>query len=277
MKKEQTPLGIIAGSGALPRALIATCQAQHRPVFVLALSGQAAPDILNDVPGAFIRLGSVGRAIRLFRRQGIRDITFIGGVRRPSVAEIRPDWKAFTMLVRVGFRLLGDDNLLRIILSEAEKLGFHVWGIDELLPKLLANEGVYGQIIPTKRDYADIERGIEVAKALGRVDVGQGAIVQQGLVLSVEGIEGTAKLIERTASLKRKGGGGVLVKVAKPQQDRRIDLPTIGPKTVQSIADSGLKGIAVESGSALLVEVEQMVALADKLGIFIVGVSCRKH
>ena len=273
MKKKTTPLGIVAGNGSLPRALIESCRKADRPVFVLALAGQADPSVLNDVDGQFIRLGAVGHAMRLCRKIGIKDVVFIGGVRRPSLAEIRPDWKAIRMLFRVGFRLLGDDNLLKIILSEAEKQGFHVLGIDSVMPELLATEGIYGRIKPDKADRADIAQGFRVAKLLGRADVGQAVIVQHGLVLAVEGIEGTAALIKRTAALKRKGGGGVLVKVAKPQQDRRVDLPTVGPDTVRAVAKAGLKGIALESGSALIVRRDEMIRLADRLKVFVMGVS----
>ena len=274
MKKQTTPLGIVAGNGSLPEALIESCRKNGRPVFVLALKGQADPSILKGINGQFIRLGAVGQAIRLCRKAGVKDIVFIGGVRRPSLAEIRPDWKAVRMLFRVGFRLLGDDNLLKIILSEAEKQGFHVCGIDSVMPELLATEGTYGRVKPDKSDRADVAQGIRVAKLLGQADVGQAVIVQHGLVLAVEGIEGTAALIKRTADLKRKGGGGVLVKVAKPQQDRRVDLPTIGPDTVRAVHKAGLKGIAIESGSALIVRRDEMIHLADRLKIFVMGVSC---
>ena len=115
-------------------------------------------------------------------------------------------------------------------------------------------------------------RGFDVAKILGQADVGQAVIVQHGLVLAVEGIEGTAALIRRSATLKRKGGGGVLIKVAKPQQDRRVDLPTIGPDTIQALYDAGFKGVAVEAGSALIAGMDQVISLANKLGIFVMGV-----
>lgn len=276
MTKKQTTLGLIAGSGSLPLSVIDACRKAKRPVFVLGLKGHASADILSDSKGDFIRLGAIGKAIRLLKKNGVREIVFIGAVRRPSVAEIMPDLKALSMLVKVGFQLLGDDNLLRILVAEANKQGFEVIGVDSIVPELLAQEGVYGRIEPNKQDRLDIARGVEVAKTLGQVDVGQAVIVQRGLVLSVEGIEGTAELIKRTAKLKRKGGGGVLVKVAKPQQDRRVDLPTIGPATVQAVYDAGLKGIAVESGAALLAESGKMIALADKLGVFVMGVSCKR-
>ena len=276
MTNTQTTLGLIAGGGSLPFAVIDACRQAKRPLFVLALKGHAQADILTEVNGEFIRLGSIGKAIRLLKKNGVKEIVFIGGVRRPSISELMPDLKALSMLIKVGFRLLGDDSLLRILVAEANRQGFDVVGVDKIVPELLAIEGVYGQVKPDKQDMLDIERGIEVAKTLGQVDVGQAVIVQHGLVLSVEGIEGTAELIKRTGPLKRKGNGGVLVKVAKPQQDKRVDLPTIGPATVQAVYDAGLKGIAIESKAALVAESDKMMALADKLGIFVMGVSCNR-
>ncbi len=271
-------LGIIAGNGALPRGLIKACQAEKRPYFVVGLKGHADRDLLSGgVPGAFVRVGSVGKTVRLLKQNKVQDVVFIGGVRRPSVAEMMPDIKGWLFLMRMGFRLLGDDSLLRAIVGEAERHGFQVVGVDSIMPSLLVQKGVYGSASPDKGDVKDIAQGYRVAKLLGQADVGQAVIVQRGLVLSVEGIEGTAALIKRTADLKRKGNGGVLVKVSKPQQDKRMDLPTIGPQTVQAVYDAGLKGIAVEAGGTLLVDAEQTVALADKLGIFVVGIEGEHH
>lgn len=266
-------LGIVSGNGALPRCLIEACRAAKRPFFVVALKGHATEASFPEkTPLAWVRVGAIGQVVRLFKKEKVQDIVFIGGVRRPSLAEIFPDFKGACLLARLGFRLLGDDSLLRAIVGEAERHGFRVVGIDALMPSLLVHSGVYGTAVPDKKDMADIDRGFSVAKLLGQADVGQAVIVQRGLVLSVEGIEGTATLIRRTKELKRKGGGGVLVKVSKPQQDRRMDLPTIGPDTVQAVFDAGLKGIAVESGGTLMVEAEKTVALADKLGVFIIGI-----
>lgn len=273
-KKRFDKLGIVAGSGVLPAALIKACRNQGRDFFVLALKGHTDAALLpTDIPMRWIRLGAVGTGFREMKKQGVRDIVLIGGVRRPSVAELRPDFRGLAFLARAGMRALGDDGLLKAVIKEIETDGFKVVGIDEIMPSLLAPHGVFGTVKPTQADETDIKRGVEVAQALGRADVGQAVIVQQGLVLAVEGIEGTAALIQRTASLKRKGGGGVLIKMAKPQQDRRIDLPTIGVQTVQSIHEAGFKGIAVQAGAVLVAELEKTVRMADKLGIFIVGVS----
>ncbi len=266
-------LGIIAGSGSLPASLIRSCQQTGRPFCVVALKGHANPDLLPaGVPVKWIRPGAVGTGFAEMKRQKVQDIVLIGGVRRPSVKELCPDLRGLKFFAKVGMKALGDDGLLRAVIAEIESEGFKVVGIDEIMPSLLAGAGTMGKHKPTTEDKMDIERGVQVAKTLGQVDVGQAVIVQQGLVLSVEGIEGTGALIARTASLKRKGGGGVLVKVSKPTQERRIDLPTIGPDTVRSMASAGFKGIAVESGSVLVAEVQKTIALADELGIFLEGV-----
>jgi len=277
MTQNQTTLGIIAGSGSLPKSLICACQKAKRPVFVIALKGHADKQILTGVQGAEVRVGAVGKMIRLFHQNKVQEVVLIGGVRRPSVAEIMPDWKALCILCRVGFKLSGDDSLLKVLVSEASRNGFNIRGVDDIMPELLAPEGVLGAISPSDKDKVDIERGIQVAKALGKVDVGQAVIVQRGLVLSVEGIEGTAELIKRSGPLRRKGGGGVLVKVAKPQQDRRVDLPTVGPDTVRAVYQAGFKGIAVEAGASLIADAEQMIREADRLHIFVVGITCKKN
>ena len=148
-----------------------------------------------------------------------------------------------------------------------------VKGIHEVMPDLLVKEGILTRHKPSKRDKEDIRRGVEAALALGRLDIGQAVVVQQGLVLGVEGIEGTDELLRRCRDYRRKGGGGVLVKLRKPQQDMRIDLPTIGPRSVERAHESGLEGLVIHAGNGLMVDEEETVALADKYGMFIIGVN----
>lgn len=272
---EETPkkLGIIAGSGALPGALIQHCLETKRPFFVLALKGHAEIEQLpTGIPICWIRPGAVGKGFHLLKKQGVEEIVLIGAVRRPSIAELCPDLRGMAFFARLGFKVLGDDSLLRAVVQEIESEGFKVRGIHELMPHLLMPVGILGRVSPEKNDWTDIARGVKTAHLLGEADVGQSVIVQQGIVLSVEGIEGTKALIERTKPLKRKGEGGVLVKMVKPGQEKRADLPTIGPETVQSVYEAGLKGIAAEADGVLIVEGETMIQKADALGIFIVGV-----
>ena len=266
-------LGIIAGAGALPHALIEACERMKRPFFVLGLKGHANPKEYDKaLPMAWVRLGAIGKAFRLMKKNKVEEIVMIGAVKRPSFVGLFPDIRAMKAIMHFKKKALGDDGLLRGIAKEIESEGFTVVGIDSILPHLLAKEGVYTRAVPHTKDQMDIRRGIEVAQLLGKADVGQSVIVQQGLVLAVEGIEGTDALIRRSAELKRKGDGGVLVKMTKPQQDRRMDLPTIGPATVQAVKNAGFVGIAIQAGGVLISQSEQTVKLANQLGIFIVGV-----
>lgn len=270
---QQPTIGIIAGNGILPVTLASYLVKNKQPVVVLALKGHADKTLFpSNVLVKEVRLGAVGTTFKLLKKYNVHQVVFIGGVKRPSFSEIRPDFKGLSLLAKLSFKALGDDGILRFVIKEVEKQGFSVTGIHEIMPELLVPAGILTIKKPLKKDSVDIQRGFEVAKLLGQADVGQACIVQQGLVLSVEGIEGTKALIERTKQLKRKGSGGVLVKVLKPQQEKRIDMPTIGPNTVQSIYDAGLKGIAVEEGAVLLAEADKTIHLANKLGIFIVGV-----
>jgi UDP-2,3-diacylglucosamine hydrolase len=265
-------LGILAGSGELPLRVIDACRAQGRPVFVLAVEGAAHPEHFAGVPHASIRLGAGAEALRLLRENQVEELVMAGPVSRPGLASIRPDWRAAKFLARIGLRALGDDGLLGAIIKEFELEGFRVVGVHELLDSLLAPEGPLGSIEPDAEARADIARGLEVARALGAVDVGQAVVVQQGIVLGLEAAEGTDALIERAGRLRREGAGGVLIKIAKPGQERRADLPTVGIATVEAAACAGLRGIAVEAGMALVVDRGAVAAAADRAGLFVIGI-----
>jgi hypothetical protein len=177
------------------------------------------------------------------------------------------------ILARLGLRRHGDDQLLRLIVEELEREGFRVVGADTLIADVLAPEGPMTALAPDADALRDIALGIEVAGRLGDLDIGQAAIVQQGLVLGVEAVEGTDALIARCAGLKRAGRGGILVKVKKPGQERRADLPTIGPHTVRLAAETGIAGIAVQAGHCLIIERAEVIAAADRAGLFVIGVA----
>ena len=196
----------------------------------------------------------------------------IGRVRRPSLFELKPDWFALKAVTKIGISMVGDDTLLTGIGKVMEEeIGVRVIGAQDIFADLLTPEGQLGRIAADADAEKDIQRGLVVAKTLGTVDVGQSVVVQQGLVLGVEAIEGTDALIARCASLKREGLGGVLVKTAKPQQDNRYDLPTIGPDTIAAAIKAGLRGIVIEAGRSFLVEREKTIAMADEANIFILG------
>jgi len=266
------PLGIIAGSGGLPRRLIESCRAAGRDVFVLAIEGEADRAAVETVPHAWCRIGRAAAALELLRANAVGELVLAGGVRRPSLAGLRPDWRALRLLTRIGYRALGDDGLLRAVVKELEREGFRVIGADQLLGEASLPEGPLGLVRPDADALADIAHGLRLARAIGALDIGQAVVVQQGLVLGVEAIEGTDGLLRRCGALRRDGPGGVLVKTEKPGQERRADRPTIGPQTVILAAESGLRGIAAEAGATLVLDRDEVVRLADRAGLFVFGV-----
>jgi DUF1009 family protein len=266
-------LGIIAGSGGLPGRLIDDCRKKGRDVFVVALEGETDEETVSRAAHAWCRIGAAAKVLKLLRANGVTDVVYAGGVRRPSLAAIRPDWRAAKFFAKVGYRMLGDDGLLSAIAKEMEIEGFRVVGAHELLDDSTAvPEGPLGRLKPDTEAEGDIVRGLEIARALGALDIGQAVVVQQGLVLGVEAIEGTDALLRRCAGLRRAGAGGVLVKVEKPGQDARIDRPTIGPQTVRLAAEAGLRGIAAQAGATLLLDRDEVVRAVDAAGLFLVGI-----
>ena len=265
-------VGIVAGGGGLPRRLVDACQQAGREVFVLALEGAADQETVANVPHAWCPIGAAGRGLALLRENNVRELVLAGGVKRPSLVSLRPDWRAAKFFARVGYRALGDDGLLSAVVAELEREGFRVIGPDQVLRAGLAAEGPFGRISPDAQTMADIAYGARIARALGGLDIGQAVIIQQGLVLGVEAIEGTDELIRRCSALRREGPGGVLVKVEKPGQEQRADRPTIGPQTVALAAETGLRGVAVEAGATIVVDRDEVVDAADRAGLFVVGI-----
>lgn len=266
------PLGIIAGRGNLPARVAEQARAAGREVFVLALTGQAEPEAVAPYPHAWVRLADGKTALKELRGAGVEELVFAGAVKRPSLLSLRPDRRAAGFLTRIGWRALGDDSLLSAIVAEFEAEGFRVIGADEIWGNGRMPAGALTAAKPDTAAWRDIRRGVEVVQALGAVDVGQGCVVQQGIVLAVEAIEGTDAMLARAADLRRDGPGGVLVKLAKPEQDRRIDLPTVGPDTIACAIGAGLRGLAVEAGGGLILERQAMVAAADEAGLFVYGI-----
>jgi hypothetical protein len=266
------PLGIVAGGGSLPRRLVELCQSSGRGAFVVAVEGHTDPATVAGADHLWIRMGQSEKAIRALKQAGARELVLVGAVKRPSMTELRPDRMTFKFLARIGFNSLGDDGLLGAVVKALEAEGFRLRGIEEFLQDLLAEEGCFGRYQPDEAAWRDIRRGIDVVRAMGAADVGQATVIQDGLVLGVEALEGTDALLARCGPLRRAGPGGVLVKLRKPGQERRADLPTIGVTTVQGAAAAGLRGIAVEAGGTLVVDVPAVTAAADGAGLFIIGI-----
>jgi DUF1009 family protein len=261
-------LGIVAGAGVLPGLLAAACRTDARPFYVLGLSGFADVAQLGQEPDAWLRLGDAGQGFELLRVAGVTEVVMAGAVKRPKLSDLRPDLKTAAFFARIAGRAFGDDGLLRAVIDEIEREGFRVVGADQVLTTLLAPDGVLGFYAPDAAATHDIAVGAAAAHQLGRDDVGQAVVVHEGVVVACEEADGTAALIALCQA-----PGGVLVKMKKPQQDRRADLPAIGPDTIAQAVAAGLRGVAVEAGGCLVLDLPQVRTAADEAGIFLVGIS----
>lgn len=277
-------LAIVAGAGALPAVIAETAIAQGRRVFVLALKGFAELERFRAFPHAVFPLGSPGAMFARLRREGIEEVILAGAVRRPSLSDLRADWRAVRVLTKAALGGLGDDGLLGLVRETIEAEGFRVVGVSDVLDDtgpLMAQPGYIGGHRADAQALADIERGLQAAAALGAADIGQAVIVQQGIVLAVEAVEGTDGLLARAGALTRSGPGGVLVKIAKPDQDHRLDQPAAGPETVKGAAVAGLRGIALGAGdpqrAVLIMNRSETIAAADAAGLFLLGLDPAKR
>lgn len=269
-----TKLGIVAGGGRLPRRLIDRCRQDGRPFFVFPIEGQADPSAFRDVDHYWFRLGRTGDAIARAKQEGVRDVVMAGGVKRPSFSSLVPDATTLRILGKAGgAAFAGDDGLLRAVIRYLEEsAGLHVVGIDEILDDLVPERGCLTASGPDDRALADIERGRDLLDVFSSADVGQSVIIQEGLVLGIEAIEGTDALVQRCGDLKRPGPGGVLVKMRKRGQERRVDLPTIGVTTVKNATHAGLRGIAVEANGSLIIDRAETIETANDAGLFILAI-----
>jgi DUF1009 family protein len=246
-------------------------------VVLFALEGLADPQRAGVYPHHWIGIGQFNRFFRVAAGEGCRDVAFIGAVTRPALWKIRPD---FYMLRKMPSLIQlyrgGDDYLLSGLARIFEQKGFRLIGPKEIATELIMPLGRLGHQEPNERARSDIVRGLALLAATSPFDIGQAVVVADNHVLAVEGPEGTDQILVRVAQLRRQGRiqnpGGVLVKAAKLGQDHRLDLPTIGPYTVDGAAAAGLSGIAVVAGSTMVAEPERIAAAADKAGLFVIGV-----
>jgi hypothetical protein len=276
---DESPLAIICGGGSLPFAVADAVAKRGRSVVLFGIRGWADSQRIAGYPHHWTWLGQFGTVCRIARREGCRDVVFIGSVVRPSIWGIRPDFKTLRLLPRIlAIFRGGDDHLLTGVARIFEEHGFRLVGAHEIAPEILMPEGALGGGRPSDRDRADIAKGLALLNATSTFDVGQAVVVADGRVLAVEAAEGTDQMLERIAELRKHGqlapgsGRGVLVKAAKRGQDRRFDLPSIGPRTVDATAQAGLAGIAVVAGSTVVAEPERLAQAADRAHLFVVGV-----
>ncbi len=272
-------VGIVAGSGALPAEVAASLvKIGHRPFIVLA-GGEVDPGTsLTEHEHQTMELENLGALVPVLRRHGVTHLVLAGGIaRRPDWRAIRPSLGLAKLLPRIIASLArGDDGLIKAIVHAIESHGIKIVGAHEIVPDLLAAAGALTRLKPTRSDHADLHAAAVAARAIGALDIGQAAIAIGGRAVALEGIEGTDGLLQRARDLRSNGRiaaktRGVLVKCAKPGQELRADLPTIGPATVEAAHAAGLAGIGVEAGRSIILDQAGVVERADRLGLFVVG------
>ena len=276
----ESPLGIVTGGGVLPFAVADAAIGKGRPVMMFPVKGAADAARVNGYPHHWISVTDVRKLLSLLRKEGCKDVVLIGSLNRPSMWGILLNFKEILLLlptVIAGLRG-GDNHLLSTVARVAERHGFRVVGAHEIAPEILVKEGNLTTRLPTASQRENIQQGLSLLNAIGPFDVGQAAVVINQNIVAIEGIEGTDAMLARVRDLRSAGritaasGEGVLVKTPKPQQDRRFDLPTIGPRTVRAAAEAGLAGIAVGAGQTLIAEPAELVREADRHGLFVVAV-----
>lgn len=272
-------LGVIAGGGDLPRAVAESVKDMGGDVFVVGLRGMCG-EWSENFPHDWVSLGEPGRALKALKTAGADRVLLAGRVERPKFSELRLDAKGVMVLPKVvAAARQGDDALLRLLVGLFEAEGFRAVSVAEAAPGLVVEAGPLGQFKPDEENNADITRAFAIVRALGALDVGQAAVVCEGLALAVEAAEGTDRMMARVNELRDSLRGtpdkrrGVLVKALKPTQDAKTDMPVIGKETVQRAAEVGLAGIALETGKSLIVDKRAVRDEADRLGLFVTGVT----
>ncbi|MFN7038738.1 MAG: LpxI family protein [Alphaproteobacteria bacterium] len=263
---------IIAGGGELPRIIVDSLKEQNIPYYIIAIKGEY--NLSFPEPDSIIDIGLVKSILEIFEKESIKEVILAGSIKRPAFSSLKIDSEGLKLIAQITKNtILGDNKLLSTIVKFIENKGYRVIGADEIVAKILTDQGILGEIFPSNEDKEDIELGKKVAQAIGQMDIGQGVIIENGLVLGIEAIEGTDELIKRCALLKRESfKKGILVKMKKPNQEQKADLPTIGVTTVRNIAQAGFKGIAIEAGNSFILNKEEVLKEANNKGIFVVGI-----
>jgi len=262
-------IGLIAGGGNFPILFAQAAQQEGKKVIAVAHQGETRPELGSWVDKIFwIRLGEFGKLIQILKKEEVKEVIMAGGIdKKKMFSKIHPDLKGLLLLAKMGHRK--DDYILRTVASELEREGFRVYPSTALLPSLLAPSGVLTKRHPTAEEERDIEFGWTLAKELGKLDIGQCLVVRNGAVVAVEAIEGTDETIRRGGQLARENA--VVIKVSKPFQDLRFDLPAVGEQTIQNMHEVKASVLAIEAHKTLIFDREATVRLADRHRITIVS------
>lgn len=263
-------VALVAGKGLYPYLFARAVKDRGQRLVVITFKGQSENAVKELADAHYeLRLGQLGRLLKILRKEKVEEVAFAGAINKPqAIWQARPDLKA--VLLWKKLRTRHDDELLRAVAEEIESLGIKVISPTSYLPELLTPRGVLTQKSPNRKQWEDIRFGFAMAKAVGELDIGQCVVVKERMVVAVEALEGTDATILRAGELLP---DTVVVKVKKPRQDDRFDLPSAGPKTIETMIKAEAKVLALEAGQSLFFERERALALADEAGMVVVGVS----
>ncbi len=263
-------LGIIAAKGDLSQKLIEYAKDKFE-LFVVAIVDETNPALLINIDHVWIQLGEIGKAVDAMHKAKVEQLVFVGSLQKPDIFGLKLDMMGTKLLARmVKDKFFGDNKLLSVLSKFLEDQGFKIIGVHEILKDLVVEAANFTILLPDEQDRSDIELAVKVVTQLGTLDIGQAAIVQNGIVLGVEAVEGTDNLIKRCFDFKRiDQHGGVLVKFSKPGQELRMDLPTIGIDTIKNIHQAGFKGIAIEANKTIFLDRHDAIEYANQNQLFI--------
>ncbi|XVN42849.1 MAG: UDP-2,3-diacylglucosamine diphosphatase LpxI [Candidatus Rickettsia vulgarisii] len=261
-------LGIIAGTGDLPISIANNCLSQGRQYCIAIVSDEVDIVLYKNLPHQVFKIGKVGSLIEYFKQHNVKNVVFAGGIKRVNLKSIKVDLTGSILLARIlKQKFLGDDKILTIIAGFLGEKGFKVISSKDVLTT--NNNDITTKTLPSESDLGDIELGVKLLKNIGLIDVGQSVIVEDGYILGIEAAEGTDNLIKRCADLRKKVTGAILVKIMKDGQDSRMDMPTIGPETINNLNKYRYKGLAIQKDKVIVIDSELTKELANKYGIFI--------
>ncbi len=272
MEIKSSKIAIIAGNGSIPFYLIKECIKQKREYCLIIIDGHGKKLSEKFKPDFIVSLAKMGKAINFVNDLKVKDIVMVGSVTRPSLNKLLPDLWTAKLIAKISTKIGGDDTILSSLTKALEYEGFNIIAPEDILPSLLCPEGTLGVYKPNENNMNDIIKGCKIAKIIGLNDIGQSIVIENGHVLAVEAAEGTDNMIKRSKVLKKEEKGGVLVKVIKPQQDRRIDRPVIGIDTIKTAWEAGLDGLALENNEILILNINEVIKYANEKGLFIEGI-----
>lgn len=265
-------LAIIAGSGYLPRHVYDACRLKDIKCELVTLENETSLELFKNIKHSKYKIHKISQILKHCKETGASHITLAGKVKRANISRLLLDFKGaklFAMIVKNG---INDNAILKTILTFIEGEGFKIIAPEKIATNIILHKGALSKAKPNKSAKEDIKHGLKVLKGIASYDVGQALIVQNGLVLGVEAAEGTDGLIKRCGEIKQEGEGPVLIKIVKPEQDKRVDLPCIGPDTIITSHKYGIRGIAAEAGNTLILDQVNTIKLADKYKIFVFGI-----